>query len=80
MPQDKLYFLLRSRKFWATVVVITIALVGPSAGLGDEAIARITLGVAAYILGTALEDGLSNQTNRNPENPVNPVQPQGGNQ
>jgi len=57
--QDKLSYLLSSRKFWATVVVLLIALVGPSAGLGDEAITKIALTVSAYILGTALEDGLS---------------------
>jgi hypothetical protein len=59
MPQDKLAYLLSSRKFWATVVVLVICLFGPSAGLGDEAITKIALTFSAYIMGVALEDGLS---------------------
>ena len=55
MQQDKLTYLLSSRKFWATVAVLVIALAGPSCGLGDEAITTITLGLASYILGVALE-------------------------
>jgi hypothetical protein len=58
----KLHYLLRSRKFWATLVVVLIALAGPAAGLGDDAITKITITVAAYILGTALEDGLTNNS------------------
>lgn len=61
MP-DKLTYLLQSRKFWATVVVITIALAGPPVGLSDDCVTKIALTAAAYILGTALEDGLTNQT------------------
>jgi len=61
MPEDitsKLYFLLRSRKFWASLVAIAFILLGPRAGIEE---AEITAGVAtivAYIMGTALEDGL----------------------
>jgi len=60
MPEDKLYHLIRSRKFWATIVVLAIALAGPSVGLTNETITKIVLTVTAYILGTALEDGLTN--------------------
>jgi hypothetical protein len=59
MP-DKLYYLLQSRKFWASVVAILIVLVGPSAGLTQETITKVTITVVGYILGTALEDGLTN--------------------
>ena len=61
MPEDitsKLYFLLRSRKFWASLVAIAFILLGPRAGIEE---AEITAGVAtivAYIMGTALEDGI----------------------
>ena len=64
MPQDKLTYLLSSRKFWAVVVVLVLALAGPACGLGDEAITKIALTVSAYILGVALEDGLSRRTRR----------------
>ena len=59
MP-DKLLMLLQSRKFWASVVAIVLVLAGPSAGLSDDTIAKITITVVGYILGTALEDGLTN--------------------
>jgi hypothetical protein len=55
---DKLYYLVRSRKFWASVVAIVLILVGPRAGIqGQELTAAVTT-IVAYILGTALEDGL----------------------
>jgi len=67
--QDKLSYLLSSRKFWATVLVLILALAGPSAGLSDEAITKIALTVSAYILGTALEDGLSRRLPSSPAQP-----------
>jgi hypothetical protein len=59
MP-DKLTILLQSRKFWASAVAITIVLAGPAAGLSQETITKVTITVVGYILGTALEDGLTN--------------------
>ena len=58
---DKLDYLLQSRKFWATIVVLVIALAGPSVGLEQDTITKIALTGAAYILGVALEDGLTNR-------------------
>ena len=58
MP-DKLYYLIRSRKFWAALVAITIVLAGPAAGLSEDCITKVTITVVGYILGTALEDGLA---------------------
>ena len=57
---SKLALLVRSRKFWASLVGIAFIVLGPRAGISE---AEITGGVAtivAYIMGTALEDGLSN--------------------
>ena len=55
---DKLYYLLRSRKFWATVVGIVFILVGPRAGVQGPELTSAVLTIVAYIVGTALEDGL----------------------
>jgi hypothetical protein len=55
---DKVYYLIRSRKFWAAVVAITFIILGPRAGVDQSEITGAVLTIVAYILGTALEDGL----------------------
>ena len=56
---DKLYYLLRSRKFWAATVGLFIAIVGERAGIDSDELAYAIATIVAFILGTALEDGLS---------------------
>jgi len=56
--QDKLYYLIRSRKFWATLVGITFIVLGPRAGVTQDQLVSGVLTIVAYIMGTALEDGL----------------------
>ena len=58
MP-DKLHYLLRSRKFWAAIVSLLIVLVGERAGIDSDELAYAVATIIAFILGTALEDGLS---------------------
>jgi len=55
---DKLYLLLRSRKFWAAVIAITFIALGPRAGVDQQDLTAAVITIVAYILGTALEDGL----------------------
>lgn len=57
MP-DKLLWLLSSRKFWATIVAIAFLILGPRAGIDQESLTKAVVAIVAYILGTALEDGL----------------------
>ena len=64
MPDEissKLYFLLRSRKFWASLIAIAFILVGPRAGISEAELTSGIVTIVAYILGTALEDGLRSQ-------------------
>ena len=56
--EDKLSLLLRSRKFWATIVAIAFIALGPRAGVDKQQLTNAVLAIVAYILGTALEDGL----------------------
>jgi hypothetical protein len=56
--------LVRSRKFWATLVglvVILIRAVDPNFPLSDDQISAIVLTLSAYTFGTGLQDGLSRQ-------------------
>lgn len=55
---DKLYLLLRSRKFWAAVIAIIFIALGPRAGVAQQDLTAAVITIVAYILGTALEDGL----------------------
>jgi hypothetical protein len=57
--EDKLYYLLRSRKFWASLVGIAFILLGPRAGIQQAELTAGVVTIVAYIMGTALEDGLS---------------------
>jgi hypothetical protein len=56
--QRKLFFLLRSRKFWATVIAIAFIVLGPRAGIEQQELRAAVITIVGYILGTALEDGL----------------------
>jgi len=56
--EDKLYYLLRSRKFWASLVGIAFILLGPRAGVQQTELTAGVVTIVAYIMGTALEDGL----------------------
>ena len=59
---DKFKLLLGSRKFWAALVGLVLLLVKawkPDFPLEEEPLTAILAMLAAYILGTALEDGLS---------------------
>jgi hypothetical protein len=47
-----------SGKLWATIVAITSAVAGPSAGVGEAWVTKVVLTGAAYILGTGLDDGV----------------------
>jgi hypothetical protein len=59
--QSKLHLLLRSRKFWATVVAVAFIVLGPRAGVDQQALTAAVITIVGYILGTALEDGLNAQ-------------------
>lgn len=58
--EDKLYYLIRSRKFWASIIAIAFILLGPRAGVDQAEITAAVLTIVAYVMGTALEDGLRN--------------------
>lgn len=47
---------LTSRKFWAAIVALVIALLGDRAGIDAAQLTQAVLALVAYILGTALED------------------------
>jgi hypothetical protein len=55
---SKLTLLLRSRKFWATVIAIAFIVLGPRAGIDQQELTAAVITIVGYILGTALEDGL----------------------
>jgi hypothetical protein len=55
----KLYYLLRSRKFWAAVVAIVFIILAPTCGITGQELTAAVITLVAYILGTALEDGLA---------------------
>ena len=56
---NKFLSLIKSRKFWAAIVALVLSVVGERAGIDAEALTGAIVTVVAYILGTALEDGLS---------------------
>jgi hypothetical protein len=59
---QKLEALLRSRKFWATNIALTVALVMFRAGEinGQQLVNALTVATGIYVGSTALEDGLTN--------------------
>ena len=61
---DKFKLLLGSRKFWAALVGLVMVFVGhfvPDFPIPEDQILGLVLVIVSYILGTALEDGLSRQ-------------------
>jgi len=56
---NKFLSLLKSRKFWAGIVGLAVVVVGERAGVDATQLTEAVAVVVAYILGTALEDGLS---------------------
>jgi len=59
---EKIKLLLASRKFWAALIGLVLMLVKtwqPDFPLEADSLAGMLAVLAAYILGTALEDGLS---------------------
>lgn len=53
--------LLKSRKFWATLVSLALIVLRayvPDFPLTDETLTASVMALIAYVLGTALEDGL----------------------
>ena len=61
---NKFLSLLRSRKFWAALVGLALVIVrtfAPDFPLEDEQLTAVVWVIAAYILGTGLEDGLRGQ-------------------
>ena len=64
--KDMGYNLLKSRKFWAAVVGVLysmIYLVWPDFPIPEESVIGVVGTVVSYILGVALEDGLSKKNN-----------------
>ena len=60
--KDYGYNLLKSRKFWAAIVGVVysmIYLVWPDFPIPEESVIGVVGTVISYILGVALEDGLS---------------------
>jgi hypothetical protein len=49
----------KSRKFWAAVVGLGIAVFGDRAGIDAVGLTAAVVVVVGYITGTALEDGLT---------------------
>jgi len=61
---DKLKRLLASRKFWAALIGLALMLIKayrPDFPISEEPLTGIVALLAAYILGTALEDSVSAQ-------------------
>ena len=59
---EKLKLLMSSRKFWAALIgliLMTVKAWKPDFPLEEEPLTAIVAMLAAYILGTALEDGLA---------------------
>ena len=48
----------KSRKFWAAVAALSLAVFGARAGIPQEALTDAIYVLIAYITGVALEDGL----------------------
>lgn len=56
---NKFLQLLKSRKFWAAVVTVLVVIFGNRAGIDQATLNQAVAVVITYILGVALEDGLS---------------------
>jgi hypothetical protein len=61
---DKFKLLLGSRKFWAAIVGLVMVIVKafvPDFPIAEDQILALVIVLVSYIMGTALEDGLSRQ-------------------
>ena len=61
---EKLKALLKSRKFWAALVGLALVIIKayrPDFPLDEQQVGNLVYMLAAYILGVALEDGLTHQ-------------------
>ena len=47
---------LKSRKFWAAIVALLLALFGPRAGIDQVQLTNAIYALIAYIIGTGLSD------------------------
>ncbi len=59
---NKLPLLIRSRKFWAALIAFMMVFVThyiPDFPISEDQILSLVAVIVSYILGTALEDGLS---------------------
>lgn len=59
---EKIKLLMQSRKFWAALVGLALVIIkayAPDFPLGEDQVTSLVYVIAAYILGVALEDGLS---------------------
>jgi hypothetical protein len=64
---EKFKFLFGSRKFWAALVGLAMVFVNhylPNFPLSEDQILALVIVLVSYILGTALEDGLSRMNTR----------------
>lgn len=60
--ENKLQRLLRSRKFWAALIgliVIVLKALLPDLAVSEEQLNNLVTLIAAFILGTGLDDGLT---------------------
>lgn len=60
---EKFKLLSKSRKFWASIVALVMVILTayvPDFPITEEQIFNIVIVLVGYILGTALEDGLTN--------------------
>ena len=62
MENKNMYRIFRSRKFWAAVIGLLyslVYLVWPDFPIPEESVLGVVGTLVSYILGTALEDGMS---------------------
>lgn len=62
-----IHTVLRSRKFWASVIALLysfISVLAPDFPISEDLTVSVVTVLVAYILGTALEDGLRGGTPR----------------
>ena len=60
---NKILLLFKSRKFWAAfigLVMVILTSFVPDFPLPEDQVLNLVLVIVSYILGTALEDGLTN--------------------
>ncbi len=61
-PENKLQRLLRSRKFWAALIgllIVILKALAPDLAINEDQLNNLVTLIAAFILGTGLDDGLA---------------------